>query len=235
MLVTNCTFRNNSGQNGGAIIASNGTTLNISFCNFDGNSARDRGGALYAEFEVYANITYSYFSNNKAITFGGTIFSSNTTTFVLLNTYFTRNTVKISSGGSIATVHVGHYYIDECNFTENSAGRQGRAIYGNKSNSFCIENRYFDRNVAELKTAVLQVWHGAIVHIKNCRFVGNIARFSRSVIAAYRNATLKIQGIFWKTTLHTFLVFWRGERTFSKTNLEIDGNLDEKFPQFFFP
>ena len=56
VLVTNCTFRNNSGQNGGAIIASNGTTLNISFCNFDGNSARDRGGALYAEFHVYANI-----------------------------------------------------------------------------------------------------------------------------------------------------------------------------------
>ena len=204
VLVTNCTFKCNSGKNGGAIIASHGTKLNISFCKFDSNSATDKGGALYAVFQVDANITNSLFFNNKATVFGGAIFSSNRTTFVLVSTNFTRNMAQIDSGGSIATIEMGHYYIDKCNFTENSAGRQGGVIYCSDTNSFEIKNSHFDSNVAELKTAVLQVWRRAHVDIKNCTFTNNKALFSRSVIATYSKVTLIIQGCLFENNTSQF-------------------------------
>jgi len=68
--ISNCIFKNNTCNQGGAIYAYSGSsqeiTLAVYNCSFINNSATSIGGAISASRNVNLNISNSYFDNNKA-------------------------------------------------------------------------------------------------------------------------------------------------------------------------
>ena len=74
VFIENCTFENNRGSDGGAILSSQ-SNLNIKNCSFINNSASGNGGAIFSGSCV-PSITYSNFSINSANGLGDSIFSN---------------------------------------------------------------------------------------------------------------------------------------------------------------
>lgn len=88
--INDCTFKGNTGYDGGAIMNDGSLTVNRS--TFTGNSADD-GGAIY-QCDGTARIMYSTFTGNNAYYEGGAIYMDSYTTT------FTGNTAAL--GGAIA-------------------------------------------------------------------------------------------------------------------------------------
>ena len=156
-VVTNCTFTNNSGFFGGAILwdantyfmGSSGT---ISNCTFTNNTAERGGGAIHCHCE-FINITGCTFTNNTA-NFGGAIhwnafwgainnctFSGNNaitrddTPLALKRGFRLETIIKVLGGRPIYPGDGGAIYwhgdgkIIKCIFEGNNATRNGTAIY----------------------------------------------------------------------------------------------------------
>ena len=110
LMVTNCTFNNNTSYRGGAIsyryYASGSMTLTITESTFTNNTASDRGGAIYNYNMGYGTaictITESTFTNNTASDRGGAISNLNFGSFLISNVSFSRfynNTATICGNG----------------------------------------------------------------------------------------------------------------------------------------
>ena len=143
-----------------------------------GNSFPGRGGALgifvnepIKDTAVEITIDRCYFTNNTADAYGGAIYItshglSSGHNFKLTNSVFDRNYAAIDGGGfvqtstktgnfSIDTVFTpSHYYLTNCNFTQNSAdfgGAVGLITALNKkrtTDTVSINNCIFDKNFA---------------------------------------------------------------------------------------
>lgn len=150
LLIYSSLFINNQAINtpasaGGAIYAHSGgagnTTLQISNCSFDTNTARGDGGAIFSEMHTVAEeVTFqenvasfggavngndSNFSNctflsNRATLAGGAVafLGGSRTNFV--STIFKKNTAE--AGGAICTAYNGTLICSLCIFQHNTAG-----------------------------------------------------------------------------------------------------------------
>lgn len=169
--ITNCTFKNNYAEYGGAIYMDGGE-LNIVDSQFINNLAYNYGGAIACEYNTKLSINRTKFVNSKSIndaggaiyikevnfdsnrvdiinstsTFGGAITALNSNiTISRLNAY--NNSVKYD-GGAIYHLY-GKCSIQQCKFINNTA-RNGAGVFLNNLTSMLIISNQFENNNASL-------------------------------------------------------------------------------------
>ena len=171
--VTNCSFVNN--------IANDKNDIRAPICIFD--STHNKG---------LCNISDCIFVNNSASS-GGAIYwvAENGS---INNCNFTNNSA--SSGGAIYWV-AEKGTISNCNFTNNSAADSGGAIYlNNFTNSVNISNCDFRNNSVSNNYFGVNRGGGAIcligngIHIKNCTFISNLAKYSNGGAIFLNNSVI---------------------------------------------
>lgn len=128
LTLTDCTFRNNQGQDGGAIrcrgdATPQTTSLALTRCLFAGNSSTTDGGALYFYKTATATITACTFSTNKADQGGGAIYNYGTSPTVV-SCLFTGN-AAVGNGGVIHSMAGGSPHFYNCTLVANTAGHGG--------------------------------------------------------------------------------------------------------------
>ena len=172
-----------------------------------GKSFPGRGGALgifvnepIKDTAVEILIDGCTFTNNTADTYGGAVYVtshglSSGHNFILTNSVFDRNYAAIDGGGfiqastktgdfSIDTVFTpSHYYIANCNFTQNSAdfgGAVGLITALNRkrtTDNVSIHNCIFDGNVANTIGAAIMFSSLTYPHLPEQDFPINISNW----------------------------------------------------------
>ncbi|WP_405309133.1 right-handed parallel beta-helix repeat-containing protein [Methanobrevibacter sp.] len=158
--ITNCTFINNSGHEGGAVFSDNfGSVEN---CNFVNNTATIWGGAVY--FIDAGNVTNCNFTDNNATKYGGAVYIYSDGT--ITNCTFTNNSAS-ESGGAIYIPTDSYGTVTNCNFTNNTANSEGGAIFFYSDSKGNVTNCNFIKCSAELGKAI---YANNNTIISNCNF-----------------------------------------------------------------
>ena len=98
---TNCVFKNNEANGGGAVSVQNGT-LNMNNCELQRNTASNRGGAIAVFQSSTATFRNTTIADNTATNKGGGVFAyTSTSTATFYNSIIARNT-STSGGDSVA-------------------------------------------------------------------------------------------------------------------------------------
>lgn len=117
-----CTFSGNhaTGGGGAVVITNNNTSLSMTRCVFDGNTAGTTGGGAFYTTNGISEFIDCTFSGNSANTTGGAILSS-TGTLRARGCRFQDNFVKTVSakGGAVDISGTGTIYFDKCYFRDN--------------------------------------------------------------------------------------------------------------------
>ena len=194
--IQNCTFRNNSASDGGAMRLYGSTgDVNITNCTFQNNNAISHGGGGGAMFfdgpAGNVGITDCTFQNNNATdrgaSFGGAVWLSGSTGNVgITNCTFQNNSATSRDGGGGAVFvdgPTGGVSITDSTFQNNSAGFSGGAVLlDGYPDNVGITNCTFQNNNA---TNVDASYGGAVglsaptgnVGITNCTFQSNSATY----------------------------------------------------------
>ncbi len=173
--INNCTFKDNSADNGGAIYM-NGGKLSITDSLFVNNNAKKYGGAISCENEAHAEIYNSRFESNTAneeaggaiyllestlITknveinncqapFGGAITSLKSE--INLTGFKSKNNRAKYYGGSVYSLY--HTFIIANSVLVNNSAFWGGALFADCVESFHIHDNYFANNTADIGSAV---------------------------------------------------------------------------------
>ena len=113
-------FRRNRAVQGGAIDVDQRSFLQITNCTFKDNHAQ-LGGALFGGLDLVCEINKSHFLNNSASKQGGAINIQQNASLLITNSRLERNSVYGSLGGGIVVTFNVKSKIRETNFTGNSA------------------------------------------------------------------------------------------------------------------
>ena len=186
-LLISCNFTNNYATAGGAIYF-NGTDAaadaGISFSTFTGNFALN-GGAIAIFNNAHVDVVLSDFIDNKAEIGGAIYANASGNKGIILDvegTDFIGNTVD-DSGGAIAVIENVQYYINVCNFENNSAIADdcvcGGAFLTQDNAEGYIINSTFTNNTVKgdefSNGGAIKVQFGGDVTIINCTFIDNYA------------------------------------------------------------
>ena len=203
--VTNSTFDNNNGYNGGVIYCNSGLVTLIN-SNFTNNVARSNGGVVYGTKGV--NVTNSIFEKNSAATSGGAIYSSVGMNIIgstfeensaksgsavygnkgmnITNSRFDNNTASnygaVYNGGDSITVV-------NSNFTGNTAGTGG-AIYNTAKGFVTVINSTFTQNSVTNFGGAIHSTSNGFVKVYNSTFVNNYAKNYGGAISTKTNVTV---------------------------------------------
>lgn len=205
--LTNSTFTNNSAVVNGGAIWHTTNSLSISGSTFDGNysSGLGDGGAIYlvsAAGTVTVDNTNFNNQNNAGIDDGAGIYIDGTipggAVMEINGGGFTGNTAS-GNGGGIAvgangTLTVGN--TSGVNFSNNTAGAGGGAIYHNGTSAFSVSNSTFQNNAALNGGAILTANVLARLDLSNSTFTGNTAQDDGGAIVNNANPTTVTGSLF---------------------------------------
>jgi len=146
--VKNCTFINNQGHLGGALIINNPAGV-VDNCTFINNKAtgNSEGGAVYLNG---GTLTNSYFEGNTA-TSGGAIYVSAST--IMRNLTFTRNTA--TSGGAVYVN--GQSGVIESSTFNNNLATNGGGVYLAKTKGSVTDSKFYSNTASENGAAIYVV------------------------------------------------------------------------------
>ena len=136
VVLNNCTFINNYGEENGAVYVYECNVNNSVFINNHAlglieDYPSSWGGAIQATF---CSVSDSLFTNNSALSNGGAILAENA---VVVGCNFINN----SAGWEGGALEISDGIIRDSNFTNNKADREGGAVYGYEIDVFdCIFN-----------------------------------------------------------------------------------------------
>ena len=173
---------------GGAIFSSE--SLDITNCDFVGNSAKGNGGAIYSNGATYFNLTTDgtethYYNENFGQNNGGFLYLRNCPNGIdinLNNVKISQNVISSSSSGSGSAIAI----INSINFnfaitkseisknfsdTTNSCG--AIYIFWSKGGELVIKDSELTENTAERGGAICFWGNSNIVNISNCKFLNN--------------------------------------------------------------
>jgi predicted outer membrane repeat protein len=142
LILTDCTFRDNDGDEGAAIHSRKdvpgeiAVSLDLTRCTFTNNAATSCGGAVYS-FRVPATFEACSFTSNTADKDGGALYHVSANT-VLSNCAFFGNTAA-GIGGAMSNWYGSSPRITNCTFVENRA-TNGGAIAGNGRSHAILSN-----------------------------------------------------------------------------------------------
>ena len=125
--ITGCTFTNNQGPLGGAVVINHSDGVTISNCNFNNNKASIKGGAIY----------YTQSSNGQ-----------------ILNCNFYGNSVNNGGGGAIYFIYGNNNLISGCTFNNSNALWGGAILSDSYSTGLKITTSKFNNNNADLGGAI---------------------------------------------------------------------------------
>ena len=171
LYLTNCIFKNNSAEYGGALYMTHGH-LKIINTTFDSNRAYSYGGAIAAGENTIIEIYDSDFINDTSIKdSGGAIYFINVNAVISnsnfinchgqfggaicdLNSKITISKSKFSNnkasyrGGAVYSLY-GSFHMTDCVFRDN-LGKNGGAIFVDNSTSCYVTSSLFINNIANL-------------------------------------------------------------------------------------
>ena len=189
LLVTNCTFENNSAKMGGVIAAQQNVTLGMQETIFVVNKAlANHGGAIEIKHQVQLSITSCLIEDNSCQQLGGAIDGTDSITLDIHMTNFTRNRAQVQ-GGPIHIDTDAHLRSTDCTFSDNYAGAGG-AIAGDSSVILEINGLYFSENSASNAAGAIAAGNNATLDIQGPIFVGNTAWDYGGAIIAKFSATV---------------------------------------------
>ena len=148
---TDCDFRKNSGEDGGAIHCrqdapgSVAAALNLKRCEFFENAATASGGATYC-YHVKATLDGCTFRANRSKQDGGAMYSSGANA-TLGNCVFVSNAAGLT-GGAISTWYGSNLQALNCTFVDNTA-TTGGAVVCNGGCLASISHSIFWKNTAK--------------------------------------------------------------------------------------
>lgn len=191
---TDCEFKNNSANLGGAVILSasdtvadtgKGTIATITNCNFEGNkavtveTANGNGGALYITRKSEATIEGCTFNKNSADVNAGAVAIHSNSIVKMTNCEIKGNTAALGGGvytSSNASLDMKNVKFEEnsAKFTANNSGGNGGGIYIYEGN-VKFNNVDFLKNSADNNAGA--VYQGAVVITidESCSFEENSA------------------------------------------------------------
>ena len=188
LVVTNCTFEDNSAHMGGTISAKFNVTLDIKDTRFTGNKAW-QGGAINVQ-QTHFRATNCVFDNNTSDVNGGAISALGNVTLEIKKSIFTRN--KATQGGAINVGTVANLLMTGCTFKDNRAEQLGGAICGSLYLVCEINGSYFYNNTAVLQGGAINVQENSDIIITNSKLEGNAVEMgSAGAIFIGLNVTLK--------------------------------------------
>jgi hypothetical protein len=164
--IRNCRFIANHANTGGGLYASSSVTLTD--CVFEGNSADNWGGGVYGE-TANLPITRGTFTQNQA-GLGAGIYANSGTTVTITDCVFTENTPLNLGGGIYASGST--VTIRRSNFVENM-GKHGAGVYVLASAGE-VDSCTFSANTAVISSAGLFWQGGPSLALTDCEFVGNV-------------------------------------------------------------
>lgn len=195
LTVTNSTFINNSGVNGGAIFnrlgpdawsggsRRNSGTLTVRDSTFTDNRAVGpsnvvaMGGAIVNGAKAKLTVTGSTFTNNSAQYDGGAISNQHDSKLTVTNSTFTNNDAVTLTGGAISNGYGSKFTVTSSTFTDNTAQLQGGAIEGvSEGPTVIVTNSTFVGNSCRdsFGGAIFNPYHGKL-KVTNSTFVNNSA------------------------------------------------------------
>lgn len=174
-----CTFRNNTGYNGGAVYAQY-ATISFTDCIFDNNRARNHGNALMAYSTTQLSLTNCNFTNNIAGGSGSAILANAMPTsnvpYAITRCRFENNVATQNS--TICSLGGAKSIIQSSSFLSNRA-RHGGALYTSGS-SFEAYDSIFNLNTASEFGGAFYIYNSAANHIiSNCHVASNSITDSR--------------------------------------------------------
>ena len=179
--ITGSKFTNNEAQSYGGAIASFGSSvknIKISDTEFDSNKTGLNGGAINVGHSNM-EINNSTFTNNQAGEKSGAIFISDEAVATsILNSSFTGNK-SVNMGGGAVQVTSGQTYIDNNEFTQNTAGRGGGALYLMSQGT--VKDSTITSNKAGSYGGAIEN-DGAVTAVKNSEISSNTAQLGGGAI-----------------------------------------------------
>ncbi|MEM7313202.1 MAG: choice-of-anchor Q domain-containing protein, partial [Planctomycetota bacterium] len=176
---------NRSGDDGGAIELTGGTTMILEDSVFDNNYAYDRGGAMYlrgqdAVLDSNVTITGTTFQNNRAIDDGAGVHASPNVQMTIDDSDFTGNTA-VSRGSAIRFSfafdpgETSNALITNSRITGNSTDDDGAAGYVGQGFIATFDNVTIEDNVAGDGAGGFRTQAGGIMTINNSSISNNVS------------------------------------------------------------
>ncbi|HSI86333.1 MAG TPA: MBG domain-containing protein [Candidatus Methylacidiphilales bacterium] len=231
-------FATNSGAGGGGIYLIGGVlTISDSFVrNNKITGATSNGGGIFTNGGTLT-ITNTTFSGNEAFARGGAIYTTGATTTIIRDSNFTLNnaTSTTSDGGAFGTISSLNTTIERTTFDNNSATRNGGALYLSVSGGI-IPLVTIDRGTFTNNDTTSTSGQGGAVYdtlvplaISNSTFSGNVAVtnggavFSNSPSFTVTNSTFLNN-----STFNSGGGIYSGNPTLTITGSTFDGNVAMK-------
>ena len=165
----NVTFRNNKASYGAATLDRAGTNSKYTECIFENNEANYKGGANFTDYGAMASFYDCTFDSNYARTEGGAIYtidrasqaSANETSFYLVD----------PSWEDLEDIY-STVYVNTCDFSNNTAGNHGGAMYIYDSSYAKIVASTFDGN-SSLDAAIVASYSATVILDSLTNFTNN--------------------------------------------------------------
>lgn len=126
--VSNCVFRNNAGDSGGAVYGSGTGDLKFYNCTFTGNWAEEVGGGIFVgNYSAGALMSDCIFHRNTSGRYGGAMAVGSNQMIRVTRCTFQENTAG-EDGGAVDVGPLQKIQVTDCSFKDNSAGRNGGAL-----------------------------------------------------------------------------------------------------------
>jgi predicted outer membrane repeat protein len=166
---TNVEFSNNEADYGAATLDRAGTNATYTECIFENNLADYKGGAVFTDYGAMSSFYECEFIDNTATTEGGAIYTidrasqtcANTTSFDLID----------ETWEDLEDIYSA-VYIESCDFTGNSAGTNGGALYIYDSSYAKIVSSIFTNNSAD-DAAIVASYSGTVIMGSDTVFSNN--------------------------------------------------------------
>jgi len=158
---------------GGSIYAEDNSTIEMTSCNFEDNSAAN-GGAIFVTMDSSVNWDQGLLRNNYASNAGGAIHCSQNTQIRGRNLSFEDNTAFIDAG-AVWMINFCSIRWDSCFFSGNRAGQHGGS-HSLLQSSVWASDSTFQNNSANGVGGVFRAHIGGSgVHLDNCDLLHNDA------------------------------------------------------------
>ena len=158
--LSNSTFINNSGSEGG-VLNSLSSKIKITLCNFQNNMATRRsGGILFGRRNTDIFIKHSFISNNSALLTGGGVAVTTNSTLSIRSSQLYNNSAGTQGGALSSYESNSSIIVDHCLF-RNNTGQTGGAIAVEDSDIF-LEKCVFEINRAHLFGGAISTDYGML-------------------------------------------------------------------------
>ncbi|MGD9116922.1 MAG: right-handed parallel beta-helix repeat-containing protein [Dehalococcoidia bacterium] len=188
LTVSNCTFYDNTADEGGGIYNHSNSSPTLDTCTFDGNAAL-LGGAMTNTENSNPALTDCTFIDNAADWGGG--MSNSASSPELTGCDFISNTASSTGGGMINGTSSA--VLTGCTFISNSAGTDGGGIY-NEAASPTLTSCEFTGNTADINGGAIHNNLNASPTITGCDFTSNDALWNGGGIYNYDSSSPAVTG-----------------------------------------